>query len=118
MIVGALMMLNGCDGFVKSTVIDLGFLNPTPVPTVCPVVEECPTCEEALTGHLGSDWLAKVDGSIKMNHYIDDVLVDENYATLGVSCAGENQSSNPITLPMYDGSPIKHILIVEFVQVR
>ena len=75
-------------------------------------------CEETIYGHLTNEWLERIDSSnVKLNHYINDVEVEENLADI-IDINGQLATSNPITIPEYVGEPMKHILIIEFWQTN
>ena len=98
--------------------VDTGFLNECPAPTICETCPECPPCDETIYGQLEDGWVEKIEeGSIKLNHYIDEVMLEENYAEI-FDRNGTLISRNPLTLPAYEGQKIKHTLIVEFWQIK
>ncbi len=79
--------------------------------------QEC-TCEEpSVDGYL-TDLVDQIDvNTVKLNHYVDEVKIEENYAEL-IDINGSVSTKNHIELPPYIGTPMKHTLIVEFIQIR
>jgi len=114
------LALTGCHD-VDNSNVDLSWLFPEPqiveVPVEVPCEETECDCNKTING-LITDITDKLDtNSIKMNHYIDKVKVEENMAEV-VDIDGDIVTKNMITLPVYEGHPIKHTLIIEFYQVK
>jgi len=105
--------------------VDTNFLcKECPEPIICETVEPLPcepvACEETIYGNLTNEWMERIDtSSIKLNHYINEVEVEENLAdVIDVDGNGTLGTSNPITVPEYVGEPMKHTLIIEFWQTN
>lgn len=113
-LITTMLMFAGC----SNDTIDTKFLaEECPAPIVCEVIDPLP-CEQTIYGHLTDEWMERIDtSSVRLNHYIDEVQVEENLADV-VDMNGQLATSNPITIPEYIGQDMKHILIVEFWQVR
>lgn len=114
-----MLSFSGCDNPFSS--IDEQKIDLSSLTTPCqecpeiPAPEECPSKE--IYGHI-MDITTDIDtASVKMNHYVDDALIYENFADV-VDINGQLATTNVITLPTYSGVPIKHILIVEFTQIK
>ena len=119
--ISAIFIMAGC----TNDKVDTGFLcsedkNTTFIveaPTVVPYCEPV-ACQQTIYGHLTDEWLERIDTSnVKLNHYIDEVEVEENLADV-VDYNGQLATTNPISIPEYVGTPMKHILIVEFYQIK
>ena len=115
----------GCEsGEISQEIIDTSFLCPDipeqPAPFTkddCPVCEECPEQTTTLDGII-MDVMDQIDiSNVKMNHYIDSELYEENLAEI-VSVDERLNTKNQITLPEYSGKPMKHVLVVEFTQIK
>lgn len=120
LLLSTLFILTGCnDTPISNDKIDLEFLTPEPV-TIVEQVEVLMPCdfETELVGRLTNGWVERIDSNtVKLNHYVNGDLMEENYATV-TDFNGTPATSNPLTLPVSDGTPITHVLVVEFTQVR
>ena len=106
------LLLGGCD--TDNTFIDLSFIYPDC--PACPAVD-CPECNDSVDGYL-TELTDRIDvNSVKLNHYVDEVKIDENYAEL-IDIDGRVATKNHINLPKYTGTPMRHVLIIEFIQTK
>lgn len=110
------LLLIGCNNTDK---IDTSFRDdpkecPAPViPEPCPV---CPEPEKSINGFI-DDITDYIDvNNVKMEHYVDEVKIDDNIATL-YDINGSVATKNKIIMPPYIGKPMRHVLIVEFYQI-
>jgi|GEM_PF-6371999 len=90
---------------------------------VCPKCEEpepCPVCPTyGDYDGIIQDILQDIDvENIKMNHYVDGELIDTNYAELLYDVNNKPYTKNNIIMPPYKGEPMKHVLVIEFMQIR
>ena len=109
----AAILLAGC-GEEK---VDTAFLNECPAPVVCPDPIECSE-EGVIYGSLRDDLIDQIDVStVKLDHYVDEVMIASSFADI-IEINGSLATSSEITLPPYPGSPVKHTLLVEFMQVK
>ena len=117
LLISVFLMLTGCSD-TDNSFIDLSFLWPeAPQCQPCPQCQACPDCNDSIDGYI-TDIADQIDvNSVKLNHYINQVKVEENFAEL-IGLDGHITTKNHITLPEYLGQPIKHILIIEFTQVK
>ncbi len=107
------LLLSGCD-IGTNDKVDTEFLCPD-----CPVCPPVVVCDDndSIHGYL-TELEGKVDVStVKMNHYVDQVLLDENMAEL-IEIDGEAATKNKINFPAYPGTPLKHTLVIEFMQTN
>lgn len=118
-IVGFALMLAmaGCD--IGNEKIDTAFLQePCPVCPEVVVPDPIVSCDETVYGQLRNELVGQIDtNNVKMNHYVDGVMIDESYAEL-FDDNGSLATQNPILLPAYSGTDLRHVLVVEFTQVR
>ena len=107
----AVMLLSGCE---NGSPIDLSFLFPQDPPNdLCVPVP----CEDSFSGMI-QEVSDRIDtNTVKMEHYVDEILLDENVATLEIR-DGKVSTVNNIIIPSYKGIPMRHILVVEFMQVN
>jgi hypothetical protein len=125
LVLGTVFTLSGCDdgeGSISGSPIDLSWICPAPQKEIVYVEKECPECnvsEEQLFDGIIKDITDKIDvNSIKMNHYVDEVLYEENYAE-PFDYNGHIATKNMITLPaMTNGVHRKHVLVIEFEQIQ
>ncbi len=115
----ALLGTTGCES-VKKTAVDFGFLSPEL--KVCEEGKDytCPVMEEAVdTANIIAD---KLNLDIKptnlvMNHYINEVLTDEDYDSILNSYTDGNASTFlNLHMPATNGGQVEHILIIKFTQ--
>ena len=110
-LLAAALVLGGCAD-TDNTFIDLSWLWPE-----CQECEVCPDCNNSVDGYI-TDITDRIDvNSVQLNHYINQVKVEENFAEL-VDDNGHIKTRNTITLPEYTGQPIEHVLIIKFTQVK
>ena len=104
-------LLVGCE--TNNTFIDLSWLFNTQECTEEQCADQC----EDVNGYL-TDLADQIDvNTVKLNHYINEIKVNENYAEL-ITVDGKVSTKNHIDLPPYIGEPMKHTLIIEFTQVN
>jgi len=97
-----------------NTTKDCPVVEPCPEPEPCPV---CPTYGDYQG--IMQDILEDIDTqNIKMNHYVDGELIDTNYAELLYDIHNKPYTKNNIIMPPYKGEPMKHVLVIEFTQIR
>jgi len=102
-------LLVGCD----NNPIDLSWLFDTKPCTEEQCIDKCDDVDGYLT-----DLTGQIDvNTVKLNHYINEIKVNENYAEL-ITVDGKVSTKNHIDLPPYIGEPMKHTLIIEFTQVN
>ena len=105
------ILLAGCND-TNNTSIDLSWLWPE-----CPECEVCSDCNDSIDGYI-ADITDRIDvNTVQLNHYINEVKVEENFAEL-IDNNGHITTRNHITLPEYTGQPIEHVLIIKFTQTK
>ncbi len=101
----------GCND-TDNSFINLDFLCPD-----CPECEVCSDCNDSVDGYI-TDITDRIDvNTVQLNHYINEVKVEENFAEL-IDNNGHITTKNQITLPEYLGTPIEHVLIIKFIQTK
>ena len=106
-------LLVGCN--TDNSVVNLDWLYPKEKAECTEI--ECKNLYADVDGYL-TDIVVQIDTStVKLNHYVNEVLVDENYAEV-IDIDGHVATKNHIDLPPYVGTPMKHTLIVEFMQIK
>ena len=104
-------LLVGCN--TDNSLIDLNWLSP---PQEC-TQEQCVDKCDDVNGYL-TDLADQIDvNSVKLNHYVNEIKINENYAEL-IDINGSVSTKNHIDLPPYIGEPMKHTLIIEFTQTN
>ena len=107
------LLLVGCD--TDNSPVNLDWLYPKEKAECTEI--ECKNLYADVDGYL-TDIVAQIDTStVKLNHYVNEVKIEENYAEL-IDIDGHVATKNNIDLVPYEGTPIKHTLIIEFTQVR
>ena len=107
----------GC-GSVDDSKVDVDFANTTECP-VCPVCPENTPNSELLRNLFTQNIALKIDPSnIKMNHYINESMVSENYNEIIDTYLGDRTSDLQSIIMSDDNLPAKHIIIIEFTQVN
>ena len=94
--------------------------DPIKVPTECPECPEpqaCPAPGETIFAGF-EDFTDRIDlNNIKLNHYVDGEQFEENFADVA-TIDGKIMTKNAVTLPDFNGQTIKHIIVVEFYQIK
>jgi hypothetical protein len=130
------LMMTGCG----DEIIGIGFLNGPPSDALCsstypdlckeyPECPDCPVCDECGPPYTDNSELfskvldanfANIDkGSVKINHYIDEVrTTGEPFINIINYYLTIDAAQAELLIPAYNGSPIKHLLVIEFTQTQ
>ncbi len=104
-------LLVGCD--TDNSIINLDWLYPVQECTK----EQCIEDYSDVDGYL-TEITSQIDvNTVKLNHYVNEIKVNENFAEL-IDINGSISTKNHIDLPPYIGEPMKHTLIIEFTQIN
>lgn len=116
-LLASMLFFSGCD--TGSNKIDTEFLQPTvEVIVEVPIEPTIEQCEIMVSGNLANIWMDRIDlSNVKLNHYVNGVQIEDNLADI-VDINGTLGTSNPITIPAYIGTPMTHVLVVEFMQTK